>query len=466
MSVSRASQKQEKATEGPIGASASPATVDLSPDSQIPGVSPSGYALGQTFSIRDSRRPLPRIQTKLRISQPGDFQEEEADRIAERVLREGDPGGATGSEPYPMPGPRSTSSATIQRNCSGCEESEPCVDCEEESRTTQSELHSAQTAGIQRTSQEAGGTPGRAPRITPEFEASMRSLEGRGQPLPDGVRSTLESSFGRDFRDVRIHRGPEANESSRAVGALAYTVGRNIVFAQGQFAPDTAPGRKLLAHELAHVLQQSSTPLGAPRAIGREEGRPNRQVTTDFRASSSGLAASVEPTGTSKVAFSSPYLQRQPAPPAVTPADNKQVQKYIDDALQAKGGNVSEAWRYVQGQRNTEDPDTHKSRCGDVSLAYAEHYLLARMLVGRGLPAALGLALVLAYSAGKVTLQGVTQQVEKFVDAAKMANLNEEDYERLKELVKLLKATHMSVCESAPASTTEVFLGIEGSHRR
>ena len=450
MTLSRASQKHEKAAEGPVGVSASPATADLSPDAEIPGVSPSGHALGQTFNIRDPKRPLPMIQTKLSVSQPGDFQEEEADRIAERVVREGDSGGPAGSEHY-LPGPRSTSSAAIQR-----EEGEPCVGCEEESRATKSEPHPAQTGGIQRTSQEGGGTPGRAPRITPEFEAATRSLEGRGQPLPEGVRSTFESSLGRDFRDVRIHSGPEANESSRAVGALAYTMGRNIVFAQGQFAPDTAPGRKLLAHELAHVLQQSSIPLGAPRVIGRGEGRPERQdeAATDFQASSSGLAAKVGPLGTSKLALSSPYLQRQPAPPTVTPADDKQVQKYIDDALQKKGGDTYEAWSYVQGQRNTEDPETHKSRCGDVSLAYAEHYLLARMLVGNGMPPGMAAVLVVAYSGGKGGIQAVKWAVQKAADAA--------NSEKLKKLAKSLNEVHMSECQSAPASATEVKWGMKG----
>jgi len=66
----------------------------------------------------------------------------------------------------------------------------------------------------------------------------------------------MESGFGHDFSRVRIHRDALAGESARAVSALAYTVGHDVVFGSGQYAPETMGGRKLLAHELAHVVQQ------------------------------------------------------------------------------------------------------------------------------------------------------------------------------------------------------------------
>ena len=91
------------------------------------------------------------------------------------------------------------------------------------------------------------------------------------------------------------------------------------------------------------------------------------------------------------------------------------------------------------------------------------------MLVGYGMPAPTALGIVLAYSAGKATLQWMTQKVEKVIDDANKANANQpipsiggSDLEQLKKLVKLLKETHMSVCASAPASFNEVGWGSKG----
>jgi hypothetical protein len=75
----------------------------------------------------------------------------------------------------------------------------------------------------------------------------------------------MEQRFGHDFSQVRVHTDAQAARSTRAVDALAYTVGQNIVFGAGQYAPATAMGRKLLAHELTHVLQQT----GAPQMLQR-----------------------------------------------------------------------------------------------------------------------------------------------------------------------------------------------------
>ena len=85
-----------------------------------------------------------------------------------------------------------------------------------------------------------------------------RVLEpGGGQPLDPALRDFMEYRFGHDFSQVRVHTNPQAEESAEAVNALAYTVGQHVVFGPKQFAPATAPGRQLLAHELAHVVQQT-----------------------------------------------------------------------------------------------------------------------------------------------------------------------------------------------------------------
>jgi len=81
-------------------------------------------------------------------------------------------------------------------------------------------------------------------------------LRSPGQPLDAGTRAFMEPRFGRDFSHVRIHTDVPAAASAHAVAALAYTVGQQIVFGSGQYAPTTPAGRRLLAHELAHTVQQ------------------------------------------------------------------------------------------------------------------------------------------------------------------------------------------------------------------
>src|SRR5215468_6668016 len=81
-------------------------------------------------------------------------------------------------------------------------------------------------------------------------------LRSPGQPLDEATRAYMEPRFGHDFSHVRTHTDAKAAESARAVNALAYTVRRDLVFGEGQYGPATTPGKKLLAHELAHVVQQ------------------------------------------------------------------------------------------------------------------------------------------------------------------------------------------------------------------
>jgi len=94
--------------------------------------------------------------------------------------------------------------------------------------------------------------PSRVPPIVRE------TLGSSGQLLPPETRAFMEERFGHDFG--RVHADERAAESARAVDALAYTVGRNVVFGAGQYTPHTTAGRHLLAHELTHVVQQSGGP--------------------------------------------------------------------------------------------------------------------------------------------------------------------------------------------------------------
>ncbi len=91
---------------------------------------------------------------------------------------------------------------------------------------------------------------------------------GGGSPLEAGVRSNMESAFGASFGDVRVHTGGEASKSAESVGANAYTVGSDVVFKDGQYDPGSATGQRTLAHELAHVVQQSRGPVDGTDAPG------------------------------------------------------------------------------------------------------------------------------------------------------------------------------------------------------
>ncbi len=90
-------------------------------------------------------------------------------------------------------------------------------------------------------------------------------LHSSGQPLNADTRTFMEPRFGHDFSQVRVHTDAKAAESARAVNALAYTVGRDIVFGAGHYTPETTTGKGLLAHELTHVIQQRGTAGGVQR---------------------------------------------------------------------------------------------------------------------------------------------------------------------------------------------------------
>ena len=94
---------------------------------------------------------------------------------------------------------------------------------------------------------------------------AVRSGLTSGEPLPTAVRVDFERRIGRDFSDVRIHRTPSASATADELGARAFTIGSDVVFAGGEYAPDTSVGRRLLAHELAHVAQQTGPAPVGPR---------------------------------------------------------------------------------------------------------------------------------------------------------------------------------------------------------
>jgi hypothetical protein len=92
-------------------------------------------------------------------------------------------------------------------------------------------------------------------------------LRSPGQPLDPATHAFMEPRFGRDFSHVRVHTDAKAVESAQALNALAYTAGQNVVFGPGQFAPRTFAGKRLLAHELTHVIQARPSTQNVPTTL-------------------------------------------------------------------------------------------------------------------------------------------------------------------------------------------------------
>ena len=193
--------------------------------------------LGQPIVQRKSACPCgggcpacqskPAIQTKLSISAPGDIYEQEADRIADQVLATPAHPAVRGASPH------------IQRF----------------------------------TGQPTGQTDS-----VPVSVDSVIATPGR--PLDPMLLQDMEQRFGHDFSRVRVHSGAAAERSARDVNAHAYTVGHDVVFAAGRYSPGTRDGRRLIAHELTHVVQQRGNAVhtlrrsldGCQNLIDKEKG--------------------------------------------------------------------------------------------------------------------------------------------------------------------------------------------------
>jgi hypothetical protein len=165
------------------------------------------------------------IQADLTVSAPGDSHEREADAVAEQVMSPATPRA-------PQSRPRTEDERLVRRSATG----------DAHLRT--------------------------APPIVQDV------LRSPGQPLDAATRAFMGPHFGHDFGRVRVHADPRAVDSARVLGARAYTVGHDVVFGAGQYPPGTSQGRRLIAHELAHVVQQDFG--AASPAIQRQPGTAER----------------------------------------------------------------------------------------------------------------------------------------------------------------------------------------------
>ena len=197
------------------------------------GVQPSS-PFGDQFKLKLSgeqkKKPddEPGLQKKLSVGASNDPLEQEADRVADQVLA--------------APAGSSVCGAPLQ----------------------------IQRYTTQATDHEDAAAPNSVDRV----------LASSGQPLESALRRDMERRFGHDFSRVRVHSGEAAEQSAREVNAHAYTVGHNMVFAPGQFAPGTHDGRRLIAHELTHVVQQSGGGMPSVPAHERDADAASQALET------------------------------------------------------------------------------------------------------------------------------------------------------------------------------------------
>ena len=181
------------------------------------------------------------IQAKLRINQPNDIYEQEADKMAEVVMRM--------PEIQVLQQPEEEKEKELIQTKLIAEQITPLVQRQE----VEPEEEEEEEAILQ-----TKGHTDRTPEVSPELESRIKTLRGGGQPLPESARAFFEPRFGYDFSAVRVHSDGKADRLAQAFDAWAFTQGRDIVFRAGQYASETAAGKKLLAHELTHVVQQHS----------------------------------------------------------------------------------------------------------------------------------------------------------------------------------------------------------------
>ncbi len=300
------------------------------------------HAVPNHFFSRLAVRPSA-LQPAFALGPSADRYEQEADRVAELVA---------GRQDYDAPAALASHQISyVQRVRAGSERSAVAGQTDEEADEQDAVLASAATA-----TQE---------HVSPAIQRQIAAMGG-GQPLPESVRAYFEPRFGHDFRAVRIHTGKTAGDVAQSLGARAFTVGTDLAFAPGQYAPETGTGRRLLAHELTHVVQQGG---GAPvadviqRAGDPAAIPPGLGCPTDLTATA--------PTGTDLLFPVGGF--------AITPAHTAALTKFV--AAWVAGGGTDDV--IVHGYASTLGTDASNwiLSCQRAEAAQAE-------LIRLGIPAA------------------------------------------------------------------------------
>ena len=210
------------------------ATEKCAGNSKVNSVQSSRHSSGTDYAPFFQRKPMT-SSGRFTMSQSNDLYEQEADAMADKVMQ-------TKMSDVPA-------SIGLQRKCAHCEEEE----------------------NVQRKSAHDESATG-------SLDNFAGKLSGSGQSLSKQIRDFYEPRFGYDFSDVKIHTGNDAARSAESINALAYTYGGNIVFNTGQYAPESDSGKRLLAHELTHVVQQQSQPMRSVMRQPKKKKKSNSDI--------------------------------------------------------------------------------------------------------------------------------------------------------------------------------------------
>jgi len=192
-----------------------------------------------------NKPPKVLVQPKLIINSPGDIYEQEADAMADRVMRM-----SSYETAKPVTG---LIGKSLQRKCAHCEE--------EKRRKPVMRKAEAGNSGMP---------------VSSSFAATLNASKGGGSPLPQGTRSFMENAFSTDFSGVNIHNDNQALKMNQCINARAFTYGSDIYFGGGEYSPNTHEGKSLLAHELTHVVQQANNKI--QHSIHRKENILNKKI--------------------------------------------------------------------------------------------------------------------------------------------------------------------------------------------
>ena len=194
------------------------------------------------------------FQAKLQVNEPGDKFEQEADAVANNVANASQQN-AVGIQRKKISGiQRLSTSKEADLTSTDEERMRMDKDIQRKEMPKEEDDEMKMGAAMQR-KQEGNGQTSAPPQLSSNIEQSA----GKGRSMPDKTLSQMQSSFGEDFSNVNIHTDQDAVAMNKELGAQAFTHGRDIYFNSGKYNPENTEGKKLLAHELTHVVQQTSS---------------------------------------------------------------------------------------------------------------------------------------------------------------------------------------------------------------
>jgi len=213
-------------------------------------------AASKPVSIKHADSVKEVLRPKLKIGAPNDKYEQEADRVADQVMRMREPRPNSSLAGLSQENSGNPSAGIIQRVCASCAEDKELVQMKTNGNAT--------------------------PEVTLAISSAIHSMQGGGQSLSRSERNFFEPRFGVDFSGVRVHSDNTAVQMNKEVNSQAFTVGNDIYFDSGRYSSGSGDGKQLLAHELTHVVQQGSKNQNIPNIQRRVRVDPDTAAVNEI----------------------------------------------------------------------------------------------------------------------------------------------------------------------------------------